>query len=150
MSKPFYITTPLYYVNAPPSWGAYTTIVADTLRRYKKMLGMDVHLVTGTDEHGQKIERSARAQGITPRELSDRVAAQYRSLWEKLGIEYDGFIRTTDDRHVPAVQEMYSRAKAAGYELGGAYFKPRGRLKSLGLVDYRDGGVVALDVLFVS
>jgi methionyl-tRNA synthetase len=121
MSKPFYITTPLYYVNAPPSWGAYTTIVADTLRRYKKMLGMDVHLVTGTDEHGQKIERSAKAQGITPKELADRVVAQYRSLWEKLGIQFDSFIRTTDAQHVPAVHEMYLRAKAAGFIYKGQY-----------------------------
>ncbi|HEX4997365.1 MAG TPA: methionine--tRNA ligase [Terriglobia bacterium] len=121
MSKSFYITTPLYYVNAPPSWGAYTTIVADTVRRYKKMLGIDVHLVTGTDEHGQKIERSARAQGISPKELADRVAAQYRDLWERLGIQYDTFIRTTDERHVPAVHELYRRAKAAGYIYKGQY-----------------------------
>ena len=101
MSKPFYITTPLYYVNAPPSWGAYTTIVADALRRYKQMLGIDVFLTTGTDEHGQKIERSAKALGISPKELADRVAGQYKQLWKQMGIEYDAFIRTTDPHHVP-------------------------------------------------
>jgi methionyl-tRNA synthetase len=121
MSKSFYITTPLYYVNAPPSWGAYTTIVADAVRRYKQMLGMDVFLVTGTDEHGQKIERSAKAQGISPKELADRVAEQYKRLFQQMGIEYDGFIRTTDAHHVPAVNEMYLRAKAAGYIEKGQY-----------------------------
>jgi methionyl-tRNA synthetase len=121
MSKPFYITTPLYYVNAPPSWGAYTTIVADAIRRHKQMLGVDVFLTTGTDEHGQKIERSAKAQGISPKQLADRVAGQYRQLWQQMGIEYDAFIRTTDSHHVPAVHEMYLRAKAAGYIEKGQY-----------------------------
>jgi methionyl-tRNA synthetase len=121
MSKPFYITTPLYYVNAPPSWGAYTNIVADAVRRHKQMLGIEVFLTTGTDEHGQKIERSAKAQGISPKELADRVADQYKQLWKLMGIEYDAFIRTTDAHHVPAVQEMYSRAKAAGYIYKGQY-----------------------------
>jgi methionyl-tRNA synthetase len=121
MSKPFYITTPLFYVNGPPSWGAYPTIVADAIRRYRKMRGEDVYLVTGTDEHGQKIDRFAKAQGITPKQLADRVAEQYKRLWEQLGIEYDGFIRTTDAHHVPAVHEMYLRAKAAGYIYKGKY-----------------------------
>jgi methionyl-tRNA synthetase len=121
MSKPFYITTPLYYVNAPPSWGAYTTVVADAVRRYKKMHGIDAFLVTGTDEHGQKIDRSAKAQGISPKQLADRVAEQYKQLWRQMGIEYDEFIRTTDPHHVPAVHEMYLRAKAAGYIEKGKY-----------------------------
>jgi methionyl-tRNA synthetase len=121
MSKPFYITTPLYYVNAPPSWGAYTTVVADAIRRYKKMHGIDAYLVTGTDEHGQKIDRSAKAQGISPKQLADRVAEQYKQLWQQMGIEYDAFIRTTDAHHVPAVHEMYLRAKAAGYIEKGKY-----------------------------
>jgi methionyl-tRNA synthetase len=121
MSKPFYITTPLYYVNAPPSWGAYTNIVADAVRRHKQMLGIEVFLTTGTDEHGQKIERSAKAQGISPKELADRVAEQYLQLWKLMGIEHDAFIRTTDAHHIPAVHEMYSRAKAAGYIYKGQY-----------------------------
>jgi methionyl-tRNA synthetase len=121
MSKPFYITTPLYYVNAPPSWGAYTNIVADAVRRHKQMLGIEVFLTTGTDEHGQKIERSAKAQGISPKELADRVADQYKQLWKLMGIEYEAFIRTTDAHHVPAVHEMYERAKAAGYIYKGQY-----------------------------
>ena len=101
MSKPFYITTPLYYVNAPPSWGVYTTIVADAVRRHKQMLGLDVFLTTGTDEHGQKIERSAKAAGMSPKELADRVADQYKQLWKQMGIEYDAFIRTTDAASCP-------------------------------------------------
>ncbi|HZI50705.1 MAG TPA: methionine--tRNA ligase [Terriglobia bacterium] len=121
MSKAFYITTPLYYVNAPPSWGAYSTMVADALRRYKQMHGIEVFLTTGTDEHGQKIERSAKAAGITPKELADRVADQYKQLWQQMGIEYDSFIRTTDAHHRPAVNEMYLRAKAKGYITKGQY-----------------------------
>lgn len=121
MPKPFYITTPLYYVNAPPSWGAYTTMVADAIARYKRMQGLDVRLVTGTDEHGQKIDRAAKTQGVSPQALADRVAAQYVQLYKEMGIEYDEFIRTTDPRHVPAVQELYRRAKAAGYIYKGEY-----------------------------
>ena len=115
MAKTFYMTTPLYYVNAPPSWGAYTTIVADTICRYKKMMGFDVFLLTGTDEHGQNIERAAQKQGIAPKELADRVHAQYVELWKGLGIEYDDFIRTTDPKHYASVGELYRRAKANGY-----------------------------------
>src|SRR5678815_4254782 len=117
MSKStFYITTPLYYVNAPPHFGgAYTTLVADTIARYKRMMGFDVKLLSGTDEHGQKIERAARQQGVEPQKLADRVSAQYRDLWIRLGIEFDEFIRTTEDRHHAAVAELYQRAKANGY-----------------------------------
>jgi len=115
------MTTPLYYVNAPPSWGAYTTIVADTICRYKKMMGFDVFLLTGTDEHGQNIERAAQKQGIQPKELADRVYAQYLDLWKRLGIEYDDFIRTTDPRHHASVGELYRRAKANGFIYKGKY-----------------------------
>jgi methionyl-tRNA synthetase len=121
MSKTFYLTTPLYYVNAPPSWGAYTTIVADTICRYKKMMGFDVFLLTGTDEHGQNIERAAQKQGIPPKELADRVYGQYLDLWKRLGIEYDDFIRTTDPRHHASVGELYRRAKANGFIYKGQY-----------------------------
>jgi methionyl-tRNA synthetase len=112
----FYITTPLYYVNAPPHFGgAYTTIVADTIARYKRMMGFDVKLLSGTDEHGLKIERSAKAQGITPKALADGVFQQYTKLWNQLGIQYDEFIRTTEPRHDPAVIELYNRCKANGF-----------------------------------
>ena len=122
MSKTFYITTPLYYVNAPPHLGGmYTTMVADTIARYKRMMGFDVKLFCGTDEHGQKIERSAKAQGITPKELADRVYTQYTDLWKLIGIEYDEFVRTTEPRHYKSVIELYTRAKANGYVYKGSY-----------------------------
>jgi len=122
MSKPFYITTPLYYVNASPHLGGtYTTLVADTIARYKRMMGFDVKLLSGTDEHGQKIERAARQQGVRPQELADRVAARYQDLWKLLGVEYDEFIRTTEPRHDTSVGELYTRAKANGYVYKGTY-----------------------------
>ena len=122
MSKTFYITTPLYYVNAPPHLGGtYTTIVADTIARYKRMIGFDVKLLSGTDEHGQKIERSARGQGIAPQALADRVYTEYLDLWKLIGIEFDEFIRTTEQRHHTSVSELYTRAKANGYVYKGSY-----------------------------
>src|SRR5213083_570549 len=122
MSKTFYITTPLYYVNAPPHLGGtYTTIVADTIARYKRMIGFDVKLLSGTDEHGQKIERAAKQQVIAPKALADRVSAQYRNLWDILGVEYDEFIRTTEQRHHASVNELYLRTKANGYIYKGSY-----------------------------
>jgi len=122
MSRTFYITTPLYYVNAPPHLGGtYTTIVADTISRYKRMMGFDVKLFCGTDEHGQKIERSAKAQGIDPKSLADRVYTQYVDLWKRVGIEFDEFVRTTEPRHHVSVQELYRRCKANGYIYKGEY-----------------------------
>ena len=122
MAESFYITTPLYYVNAAPHLGGtYTTFVCDTIARYKRMMGFDVKFLTGTDEHGQKIERSAREQGIEARELADRVQAQYADLWKSLGISHDLYIRTTDPRHRNAVQEIYRRAKANGFIYKGEY-----------------------------
>jgi len=122
MPKTFYITTPLYYVNAPPHLGGmYTTIVADTIARYKRMMGFDVKLFCGTDEHGQNIERAARKQNITPQELADRVYTQYVNLWKVLGIENDEFVRTTEQRHHTSVIELYTRAKANGYVYKGSY-----------------------------
>src|SRR5215475_12546194 len=122
MPNAFYITTPLYYVNAPPHiGGTYTTIIGDTIARYKRMMGFDVKLLSGTDEHGQKIERAARQQGVRPQELADRVAARYQELWKLLGVEYDEFIRTTEPRHDTSVAELYTRAKANGYVYKGTY-----------------------------
>lgn len=122
MSNTFYITTPLYYVNAPPHLGGtFTTIVADTIARYKRMMGFDVKFFCGTDEHGQKIDRSAKAQGIEPKALADRVYTQYSDLWKRLGIENDEFVRTTEPRHHTSVQELYKRAKANGYIYKGSY-----------------------------
>ncbi|MGH9794779.1 MAG: methionine--tRNA ligase [Candidatus Acidiferrales bacterium] len=108
----FYLTTPIYYVNARPHLGhAYTTIVADTIARYKRMRGFDVVMLTGTDEHGQKIERSAKAAGKSPQQLADEVSAEYRRLWDELDIRYDRFIRTTEDRHEHSVRNLMMKAR---------------------------------------
>lgn len=108
MENKFYITTPIYYVNASPHIGhSYTTIAADTLARYYRgRLGKDcVLFLTGTDEHGQKIQKAAAEQGLTPQEFADKVVVQFRELWGKLGISYNDFIRTTEERHIKVVQK---------------------------------------------
>ncbi len=122
MDRPFYITTPIYYVNDMPHIGhIYTTVMADVLARYHRLRGRDARLLTGSDEHGQKIERSAKAQGITPIELADRVVARYHHLWQALGIAHDDFIRTTEPRHQAAVSEIIRRIKANGHLYKGEY-----------------------------
>ena len=96
----FYITTPIYYVNARPHLGhAYTTFVADTLKRFHRMCGEDARMLTGTDEHGDKIVKAAAKAGKTPQEFVDGVSAEYQALWPRLGIGHDSFIRTTDPAH---------------------------------------------------
>src|SRR5688572_27848597 len=103
--RPFYITTPIYYVNDLPHIGhIYTTVVADVLARYRRMAGDEVRFLTGTDEHGQKIERAASKDGLTPIALADRVVARYHELWRRLEISHDDFIRTTEPRHERAVE----------------------------------------------
>ena len=111
----FYLTTPIYYVNALPHIGhIFTTTVGDTLARYQRMAGLEVRYLTGTDEHGQNIERAARAEGIEPIVLADRVVAEYRKLRDRLGFSYDDFIRTTEKRHHEGVIEIVRRIEAAG------------------------------------
>ncbi len=111
----FYLTTPIYYVNDVPHIGhAYTTILADVIKRYKQLRGFRVFFLTGTDEHGQKIERSAAKQGLTPKQLSDAMVEHFQKLWATLRIEYDAFIRTTDDIHVRGVQKIFSRVMEKG------------------------------------
>jgi len=118
----FYITTPIYYVNARPHIGhAYTTIVCDVVARRQRMLGSDTFFLTGTDEHGQKIERSAAAAGKSPQQWTDTVAAEYRSLWDRMGISYDGFIRTTDERHTEGVQQLFCQIRENGHIYKGSY-----------------------------
>ncbi len=113
MSKNYYVTTPIYYVNDVPHLGhAYTTLAADVLARHKKMKGYHVFLLTGTDEHGQKVEKAANAAGETPLELADRVVKRFQSLWEKLNISYTDFIRTTQERHKKGVTELFNRVMA--------------------------------------
>jgi methionyl-tRNA synthetase len=122
MSKKFYITTPIYYVNARPHIGhAYTTIACDTIARRHRMLGDDTYFLTGTDEHGQKIERAALAAGKTPQQLTDEVSASFRALWDRMGLTYDDFIRTTSDRHKRAVQELFRKLRDNGYIYKGTY-----------------------------
>ncbi len=111
----YYITTPIYYVNDLPHIGhIYTTVVADVIARYKRNRGFDVRFLTGTDEHGQNVERAAIRQGIAPKELADRVVGRYHDLWKVLGITHDDFIRTTDARHRAGVEAIIRRIQAAG------------------------------------
>ena len=118
----FYITTPIYYVNARPHIGhTYTTVVCDAIARRQRMLGHDTFFLTGTDEHGQKIERSAAALGKTPQQLTDEVSGEFRALWDRMGITYDKFIRTTSPEHKRGVQAMFTLLKERGYIYKGSY-----------------------------
>lgn len=122
MSKPFYITTPIYYVNASPHIGhAYTTIVADVLARYARMAGRETFFVTGTDEHGDKIAEAAQKAGITPKEYADKISSQFRGLWPHLAITNDYFIRTTDAHHMETVRRILQKVYDAGDIYFGAY-----------------------------
>ncbi|HOG12923.1 MAG TPA: methionine--tRNA ligase, partial [Smithellaceae bacterium] len=119
MSRPFYITTPIYYVNASPHIGhAYTTIVADVLARFARMTGRDTFFVTGTDEHGDKIAEAAQKAGITPKAYADGISAQFRGLWPELAITNDYFIRTTDENHMETVRRILQKV----YDAGDIYF----------------------------
>ena len=120
--KKFYITTPIYYVNARPHIGhAYTTLVCDTIARRQRMLGNDTWFLTGTDEHGQKIERAAAAAGKTPQEYADEISGQFRALWKRMGLTNDDFIRTTDERHKRGVQALFRKLRDNGYIYKGSY-----------------------------
>jgi methionyl-tRNA synthetase len=122
MDSKFYLTTPIYYVNARPHIGhAYTTIVCDTVARRQRMLGKDTYFLTGTDEHGFKIERAAQAAGITPKQLADEVSGAFKATWDRMGITYDDFIRTTEDRHKRRVQELFRVLRDNGYIYKGSY-----------------------------
>jgi len=122
MSKKFYITTPIYYVNARPHIGhAYTTIACDAIARRQRMLGSDTYFLTGTDEHGQKIERASEGTGKTPQQFADEVSREFRALWNRMGLTYDDFIRTTADRHKRGVQALWRRIRDNGYIYKGSY-----------------------------
>jgi methionyl-tRNA synthetase len=113
--RTFYITTPIYYINAEPHLGhAYTTMVADAIARSRRLLGEDVFFLTGTDEHGQKVERAARAAGIATRTFADQIAGKYRALFAVLNISNDDFIRTTEPRHIHAAQAIWRRVRDRG------------------------------------
>ena len=114
-----YITTPMYYVNAEPHLGhTYTTVIADTLKRYYRQLGIDAFLLTGTDEHGDKIAQAAKENGMAPQAYADRISGVFRATWDECGIDYDHFLRTTDDYHKRYVQEILQKL----YDSGDIYF----------------------------
>jgi methionyl-tRNA synthetase len=118
----YYVTTPIYYVNDAPHIGhAYTTIVADALARWHRLVGDEVYFLTGTDEHGLKIQRAAEANGITPLEQADRTSARFREAWDLLQISNDDFIRTTEPRHHRAVQALLQRIYDNGFVEKGTY-----------------------------
>ena len=118
----YYLTTPIYYVNARPHLGhAYSTIVCDAIARRKRALGIDTWFLTGTDEHGQKIERSAAQAGRTPAEFAAAISGEFRGLWERLGISNDDFIRTTEERHKRGVQKLFSTLCERGFIYKGSY-----------------------------
>ena len=122
MPKLFYITTPIYYVNASPHIGhAYTTIVADVLARYHRMAGAETFFITGTDEHGDKIAEAAQKAGVTPKEYADKISAQFRSLWPELSITNDYFIRTTDSNHIDTVRYILQKVYTSGEIYFGQY-----------------------------
>jgi methionyl-tRNA synthetase len=125
MEKRFYVTTPIYYVNAEPHIGhAYTTIVADVLNRFHRLMGYETYFLTGTDEHGDKIVQAAEAAGTDPKSYADRISALFRDTWPKLNISHDDFIRTTEPRHIRVVQEILQKV----YDNGDIYFDTyRGR-----------------------
>jgi methionyl-tRNA synthetase len=118
----YYLTTPIYYVNARPHLGhAYSTIVCDAIARRKRALGIDTWFLTGTDEHGQKIERSAALTGRTPAEFATAISAEFSGLWARLGITNDDFIRTTEDRHKRGVQKLFATLRDRGFIYKGSY-----------------------------
>ena len=121
-NKTFYITTPIYYPSGSPHIGTcYTTVACDSIARYKRMQGFDVMFLTGTDEHGQKIEEKAKEQGVTPKQYVDEISKIFKRLWETMNISYDRYIRTTDDYHVEAIQKIFKELYDRGYIYKGEY-----------------------------
>ena len=118
----YYLTTPIYYVNAAPHIGhAYTTIVADLIKRFKRMQGYEAVLTTGSDEHGVNVERAAQRAGKTPKEFCDVIAAEFQRQWQLLGLEIDYFQRTTDPKHARVVNDLFNRCRQNGYIYKGSY-----------------------------
>lgn len=118
----FYITTPIYYPSGNPHIGhCYTTVACDSIARYRRMQGYDVMFLTGTDEHGLKIEQKAAEKGVTPKEYVDEIAAVFKKLWQFMNISYDRYIRTTDDYHIETVQKIFKELYDRGYIYKGEY-----------------------------
>ena len=122
MSNKFYITTPIYYPSGKFHIGtAYTTVLADSMKRYHKLKGEDTYMLTGTDEHGQKIQEKAESVGKTPKEYVDEMAKMAKELWAKMDIQYDDFIQTTEERHTKIVQKIFDRFMEQGDIYKGEY-----------------------------
>ncbi|ATU72464.1 methionine--tRNA ligase [Komagataeibacter rhaeticus] len=122
MTRRYYVTTPIYYVNGAPHIGhAYTSVAADVIARFKRLAGFDVFFLTGTDEHGQKVEQAAQAAGMTPIAFADRVAADFRDMYDTMAISYDDFIRTTEPRHVQGAQALWKKLEENGHIYLDAY-----------------------------
>ncbi len=122
MSKPYYITTPIYYPSGNPHIGhCYTTVACDSIARYRRMQGREVMFLTGTDEHGLKIEQKAAEKGVTPKEYVDEIVEIFKRLWKFMNIDYDRYIRTTDDYHVKSVQKIFKELYDKGYIYKGEY-----------------------------
>jgi len=122
LKSKYYITTPIYYVNDVPHIGhSYTTIAADTLARYRRFLGDEVFFLTGTDEHGQKIQKTSKEKGLKPKQLADKVVKNFQNLWKKLDITNDFFVRTTDDYHIKCVQKAFEKLFNKGDIYKGEY-----------------------------
>lgn len=123
MSKgKFYITTPIYYPSGNPHIGhCYTTVACDSIARYKRMQGYDVMFLTGTDEHGLKIEQKAKERGITPKQYVDEIVEIFKNLWKYMNVDYDRYIRTTDDYHIESVQKIFKTLYDKGYIYKGEY-----------------------------
>ena len=120
--KPYYITTPIYYPSGNPHIGhCYTTVACDSIARYRRMQGYDVMFLTGTDEHGLKIEQKAAEKGVTPKEYVDEIVETFKSLWSFMNVDYDRYIRTTDDYHIKTVQKIFKELYDKGYIYKGEY-----------------------------
>ena len=118
----YYLTTPIYYVNAAPHIGhAYTTMVADTIWRFKRMQGFDAYVTTGSDEHGVNVERAAERIGKSPKEFCDVIAREFESEWQRLGLHIDFFQRTTSPNHARVVNDLFRRCRENGYIYKGSY-----------------------------
>ncbi len=150
MADKFYLTTPLYYVNSKPHIGhSYTQIAADTLARFARLEGKKVFFLTGTDEHGQKVYKASQDAGLTPQEFTDRMIPSFKDLWKVLNISYDDFIRTTETRHVRAVQKVWSVLNDKGeiypHTYDGFYCVPCETFVTAGLIEVQEGKNICPD-----
>lgn len=122
LKETFYVTTPIYYPSGKFHIGtAYSTVLADSLKKYNKLKGKDTYMITGTDEHGQKIQELAEKLGKTPKEYVDEMACMAKKLWDKMDIEYDDYIQTTEERHEKAVQKIFDKFMESGDIYKGEY-----------------------------